>query len=110
MAFIRDEILKAWDKAVARIAQNHEDLTDDELEGVVAAVCAKLPGVARDDITERVPAWSARRPTRSWRSSMRRSRRSESSPDANRAHRSSATAGLLRGQGERGLVITVSGC
>src|SRR5262249_61737365 len=51
MAFIRDEILKAWDKAVARVAHNHEDLTDDELEGVVAAVCSKLPGVTRDDIT-----------------------------------------------------------
>jgi len=51
MAYIRDEILKEWDAAVARVARKDEDLTDDELVGVSAAVCAKLPGVTHEDIT-----------------------------------------------------------
>ena len=51
MAFIRDKILKEWDAAVARVGRNHEDLTDDEIAVVVEVVCAKCPGVTRDDIT-----------------------------------------------------------
>jgi hypothetical protein len=50
MAFIRDEILKAWDEAMARVAQNREDPTDEEIAAVEAAVCAKLPGVTPGDI------------------------------------------------------------
>ena len=51
MTFIRDKILEEWDAAVARVARNDEDLTDDEIVGVAAAVRAKLPGVTQDDIT-----------------------------------------------------------
>jgi hypothetical protein len=51
MAFIRDKIPKEWDAAVARVARKDEDLTDDEIAGVAAAVRAKLPGVTQDDIT-----------------------------------------------------------
>jgi hypothetical protein len=50
MAFIRDEILKAWDEAMARVAQNREDPTDDEIDAANAAVCAKCSGVTPDDI------------------------------------------------------------
>jgi len=44
MALIRDKILDEWDAAVARVARKDEDLTDDEIAGVVAAVRAKLAG------------------------------------------------------------------
>jgi len=46
----RDEILKAWDEAIA-VAQNREDPSDDEMDAATAAICAKLPGVTRHDIT-----------------------------------------------------------
>jgi len=51
MALIRDKILDEWDAAVARVARKDEELTDDEIAGVVAAVRAKLAGVTQDDIT-----------------------------------------------------------
>src|SRR5215470_1673451 len=51
MAFSRDEILKAWDEAIARVAQNREEPSDDEMDAASAAVCAKLPGVTYGDIT-----------------------------------------------------------
>ena len=44
MALIRDKILDEWDAAVARVARKAEELTDDEIAGVVAAVRAKLAG------------------------------------------------------------------
>lgn|SRR5215510_16378261 len=50
MTFSRDEILKAWDAAVARVARNHEDPTDEEIAAVAAVVCAKLPGLTDDDV------------------------------------------------------------
>ena len=45
------EILDEWDSAVARVARKDEDLTDDEIARVAAAVRAKLPVVTQDDIT-----------------------------------------------------------
>jgi hypothetical protein len=51
MALIRDEILREWDAATARVAQKDGNLTDDQIAGVAAAVRAKLPGVTQEDIT-----------------------------------------------------------
>ena len=47
MAFIRDEILKAWDEAL----RGNENPTDAEIAAAEAIVCAKLPGVTHEDIT-----------------------------------------------------------
>jgi hypothetical protein len=52
MAFSRDEILKAWDKAIARVARNHEDPSDEEIDAATAVVCAKCPGVTPDNIRD----------------------------------------------------------
>ena len=45
----RDEILKAWDKAVANFGANP---TEAEIAAAEAVVCAKCPGVTHDDILE----------------------------------------------------------
>ena len=46
MAFSRDQILKAWDEAMA----SYEDPTDEEIDAAIAAVCAKLPGLTYGDL------------------------------------------------------------
>jgi hypothetical protein len=56
MAFIRDEILKAWDAAIASVAQNREDPTDEEIAAASAIVCANFPGVTPDDVREALRA------------------------------------------------------
>jgi len=46
----RDQILTAWDEAIA-VAQNRAVPSHDEMDAATAAICAKPPGVTRDDIT-----------------------------------------------------------
>src|SRR5262245_38700135 len=48
----RDDILKVWDEAMARVARNQEDPTDQEIAAVSAEVCAKCPGITPDDIRD----------------------------------------------------------
>jgi len=59
MAFSRDEILKVWDAEVAGVPPKHLDLTDEEIDAVVATVCTKLPGVTQDDIVNALRSSSA---------------------------------------------------
>jgi uncharacterized protein (DUF433 family) len=56
MAFTRDEILKAWDEAIAKVAQIHDNPTDEEIDEATAIVCAKCPGATIDDIREALRA------------------------------------------------------
>jgi len=49
----RDEILKAWDEAVANFG---DDPTDAEIAAAEAIVCAECPGVTHDDILEALRA------------------------------------------------------
>jgi hypothetical protein len=50
MSFNRDDVLKAWDLAIARIARNQEYPTDEEIAAVSAEVCAKC-SVRPDQVT-----------------------------------------------------------
>jgi hypothetical protein len=49
----QDEILKAWDEAVANFG---DDPTDAEIAAAEAIVCAECPGVTHDDILEALRA------------------------------------------------------
>jgi hypothetical protein len=46
----RDQILKAWDEAIGRIAREKADPTDDEMMAAESEVFTKVPGVQPGDI------------------------------------------------------------
>ena len=50
MGYKRDHILKVWDETIGRLAQNRDDPTDEELAAAVTEVCAKCPGLKREEI------------------------------------------------------------
>ena len=50
MGYSRDEILKAWDDAIGRIAQDVDDPTLEEMAAATAEVCAKFPGLNAREI------------------------------------------------------------
>ena len=50
MGYERDHILKIWDETIGRLGQNRDDFTDEELAAVTAEVCAKCPGLKREEI------------------------------------------------------------
>jgi len=50
VGYERDHILKLWDECIGRLAQKRDDPTDEELAAAMAEVCAKCPGLKREDI------------------------------------------------------------
>jgi hypothetical protein len=51
VGYHKDEILKAWDETILKVAQHVDDATDAEIAAASAKVCAKLPGLTSADIT-----------------------------------------------------------
>jgi hypothetical protein len=56
MAFSPDEILKAWDEAVGKVARIRDDATDEEIAAATAIVGTKCPGVTAGHIREALRA------------------------------------------------------
>ena len=56
MAFSRDEIMKAYDTAIGKVARKRADATDEEIDAAMAIVCTKCPGVTPDEIREALRA------------------------------------------------------
>ena len=52
MGYERDQILKFWDDAIARVAQKTDDPTDEELAAAMAQVSAKGPGLTLSDVCD----------------------------------------------------------
>jgi len=50
VGYERDHILKIWDETIGRLGQNRDDFTDEELAAATAEVCAKCPGLKREEI------------------------------------------------------------
>jgi len=50
VGYERDHILKIWDETIGRLGQNRDDFTDEELVTATAEVCAKCPGLKREEI------------------------------------------------------------
>lgn len=50
MGYERDHILKIWDETIGRLGQNRDDFTGEELAAATAEVCAKCPGLKREEI------------------------------------------------------------
>jgi hypothetical protein len=50
VGYERDHILKVWDESIGRLAQKRDDPTDEELAAATAEVCAKCPGLKREEI------------------------------------------------------------
>jgi len=50
MTYSRDEILKAWDESISRIARDVDDPTHEETAAAVAQVCTNCPGLKPKEI------------------------------------------------------------
>jgi hypothetical protein len=52
VGYDRDQILKFWDEAMGRIAQNLDDPTDEEIAASMAEVRAICPGLAPEEVRD----------------------------------------------------------
>jgi hypothetical protein len=51
-----DQILKFWDEAMGRIAQNLDDPADEEVAAAMAEVCAICPGLTPEEVRDALRA------------------------------------------------------